>query len=201
MNQQGPEPYGSVPQQAAGQQQGAPIPGYFSPAAPPPGYAQVPQTISPPQQYHPASQPFHYAAAPVQNQRALPLPGATLGKAVGRYFRRYATFSGRASRSEFWWVQLFHAMVLFGAAMLSTLVGADFLAGLYGLFLLGCFMPTLALSVRRLHDANLSGAMALLFLVPYVGFLVVAVLAMLSSSPRGARFDRTPEFPQTPPRT
>lgn len=196
MNQQGPGPYAGVPQEATGQQQGAPIPGYFSPAAPPPGYAQAPLAPQPfpvPQQQYPlAPQPFQYAAGHVQDQRELPLPGATLGKAVARYFRKYATFSGRASRSEFWRVQLFHAIVLIAAAMLSTVGGADFMAGLYGMFLLGCFIPTLALSVRRLHDANLSGAMALLFLVPYVGFLVVAVLAMLAPKPMGARFDRLP---------
>ena len=52
-----------------------------------------------------------------------PLYGANFGQAVGRFFRKYATFTGRASRSEFWWVRLF--LVLHGSngvTILGTLL-------------------------------------------------------------------------------
>lgn len=204
MNQQGPGPYGGVQPETTIQPEPpahTAIPGYFGAATPPPGYVAPAHVPAPPapqlqgRQMPPPVQP--YAAPPmyygVTDPKSQPLRPASFLQAIVRLYAKYATFSGRASRSEYWWVQLFHVMVLFGAAMLSGVGGADFMAGLYGLFLLGSFIPTLALSVRRLHDANFSGAMVLLCLVPYVGFLVVAILAMLASNPRGARFDRTPQ--------
>ena len=51
-------------------------------------------------------------------------------------------------------------------------------------------VPSIAVTVRRLHDAGFSGWLYLVNLVPYVGGLVILVLTILPSKPEGARFDR-----------
>ncbi|MGO4566971.1 DUF805 domain-containing protein [Rhizobium sp. 2YAF20] len=101
---------------------------------------------------------------------------------------KYATFSGRASRSEFWWFQLFYWLVLVAVALVAGLVTAVFsdrhagpspliiaIAAVAGLFALAMFLPQLALQVRRFHDRNISGwwylGVLVLNSVPYIGFV------------------------------
>src|SRR5882762_6188096 len=88
--------------------------------------------------------------------------------------RRYAEFSGRSRRMEFWMWQLFK--FLFGSAMFSgdpsqmvAAMGSMMLLwGLVMIFWLAIFIPDLAVTVRRLHDTNRSGWWILAPLVPYV---------------------------------
>ncbi len=148
------------------------------------------------------------ADAAVSPPLQLPLPGASFGQAVARFFRKYATFSGRASLSEYWWWQLasFLVYLLLGIATLVAGVatgrpnpdGGGILLGpvagvgaaVIAAWFLATLVPQLAIAVRRLHDADLSGWMVLLRLVPSVGDVIVIVLTLLPSNPRGARFDR-----------
>ena len=134
-----------------------------------------------------------------------PLYGATLGQAVGRFFKKYATFTGRASRSEFWWVQLFVFLIVFVAGVLFGILGTvtrgpntpsdepgpgALIVGIpMILFLLAIIVPGIALHVRRLHDVNLSGLLYLIVLFPYLGSLVLMIIAILPTNPAGARFD------------
>ena len=140
-----------------------------------------------------------------------PLPGATFGQAVSRFYGRYATFSGRASRSEYWWVALFMALVLFVLALLAAVAGAvsadpggapsetgpfGVMIGVFVVFFLAAsFVPSLALNARRLHDANFSGWLQLVCLIPGLGALVMMVLALMPSSPDGAVHDTGPQSP------
>ncbi len=200
-----------------GQQEPKVLPGYFSPAATPPQYVQpqVPAPPAPQYQEPRFQQPLNHAAqmpAPVQpytappmqyipapfgasDPESLPLYAATLFQSVGRFFRKYATFTGRASRAEFWFVQLFMAVAFFALAVISSVIGSDAAAMLVVIGWFGTLVPWLALSVRRLHDANLSGGLVALWLVPYVGFAVVLVLALLAPKPEGARFDKRAAAP------
>ena len=135
-----------------------------------------------------------------------PLYGATLPQAVSRFFRKYATFSGRASRSEYWWVYLFIILVAIvggiGVGVLgnATQTATDAAARQPGagalifgvpliVFSLAIIVPAIALHVRRLHDVNLPGPLYLITLVPYLGGFVLLILAILPSNPAGARFD------------
>ena len=136
---------------------------------------------------------------------SVPLYGASLPQAVSRFFRKYATFSGRASRAEYWWVALVHILVYgaFGALALSVgaatgtttstgvVMGPGVAAGLVplGIWFLATLVPGLALTVRRLHDANFSGWTILLGLIPWVGELIVLIFTLLPPSPAGVRFD------------
>jgi uncharacterized membrane protein YhaH (DUF805 family) len=63
---------------------------------------------------------------------------------------------------------------------------------LFAVFLFGILIPTLALTVRRLHDAGYSGLFALLLLIPYLGNLIIMIFALLPSSPAGAKYDPIP---------
>ncbi len=134
-----------------------------------------------------------------------PLYGASPAQAVGRFFKKYATFSGRASRSEFWWVQLFLFLILFVGGLLFGILGAvtrgpdtpsdepgpgALIVGIpLILVLLAIIVPAIALHVRRLHDANISGLLYLIALFPYAGGFVLMIIAILPSNPAGARFD------------
>lgn len=71
------------------------------------------------------------------------------GQAISSCLSNYATFSGRASRSEFWWFSLFQCLALVAASMVGDT--------LYALVGLGLLLPILAVSARRLHDIGKSG--------------------------------------------
>lgn len=133
-----------------------------------------------------------------------PQYGASFGEAVRRYFTKYATFAGRASRSEYWWVALFNLMVALVALALLIVGGAldiepdstemplGVVPGLLVLTLYGLatIVPNLALTVRRFHDGYFSGWLLLLALVPFVGEIVVLILVLMPSHPAGERFDK-----------
>jgi uncharacterized membrane protein YhaH (DUF805 family) len=94
--------------------------------------------------------------------------------AVRSVLTQYATFSGRARRSEYWWYYLFYVIVIAVANILDYIIGTSgtyggVISGLVGLALL---VPTIAVSVRRFHDIGKSGWFILLFLIPIVGFIL-----------------------------
>jgi uncharacterized membrane protein YhaH (DUF805 family) len=134
-----------------------------------------------------------------------PYYGAPFGVAAKRFFQKYATFSGRASRSEYWW----WALVVFivsavlniaslaagGAAAAMTgetslTPGATVVSAIAVIWTLATIIPTLALAWRRLHDTNRSGAWYLLILIPIVGAIILLVFFVSASDPAGRRFDR-----------
>lgn len=133
-----------------------------------------------------------------------PFYGASLPIAFGRSWRKYATFSGRASRSEFWWWELIELIV--GAILMAVYIpsllaartgghGLRIDAGIIIVIVLGALwglatiVPSLALVWRRLHDANLSGLLWLVTLIPGIGGIILLVLLLHPSNPAGARFD------------
>jgi uncharacterized membrane protein YhaH (DUF805 family) len=79
--------------------------------------------------------------------------------------QKYADFNGRASRSEYWWYVLAYAI----AYVIVAIVGS-FLPLLLALALI---VPSIAVSIRRLHDVDKSGWWLLISLVPIVGFIVL----------------------------
>lgn len=108
--------------------------------------------------------------------------------------KRYTQFNGRASRSEFWWFQLFIVIVSIPLYVLGFIAGyteSQVLAlastGLSVVMWLALIVPLIALTVRRLHDTDRSGWWYLLMLVPFVG-LVVLVFMLLPGSPGNNRF-------------
>jgi uncharacterized membrane protein YhaH (DUF805 family) len=127
----------------------------------------------------------------------------TPAAAIASVFRKYADFTGRASRSEYWWFALLLWVTFGGLALLQLIpTGIDrngYMSHHFELvymiaaplILLGVLLPALAVLVRRLHDVNVSGWFALLGLIPIVGAMALLVFTLLPSNREGARFDVT----------
>ena len=82
----------------------------------------------------------------------------TFSEAISTCFKKYATFSGRADRSEYWWFILFYFIVSFAAGMLDVLAGSTDGTNMWsGIASLVFFLPNLSVAVRRCHDTNHSG--------------------------------------------
>jgi uncharacterized membrane protein YhaH (DUF805 family) len=96
----------------------------------------------------------------------------TFPDAVRRGLRNYATFTGRARRSEFWFFWLFNLLLHMAAAVLDAAILGDGTL-LNSLVSLGLLLPNVAVSVRRLHDVGRSGWWLLIGLVPLVGIVVL----------------------------
>lgn len=113
--------------------------------------------------------------------------------AVRNFFRKFAQFRGRASRSEYWWIFLIELIISF-VWFLGYLVSSFssqlqiltvFLALASVIYGLVIFVPRTSLTIRRLHDANISGWAIAICYLPIVGLIMCA----LPSDPRGASYD------------
>ena len=91
--------------------------------------------------------------------------------------KNYVGFSGRARRKEYWMFTLINAIVGAIINVIQLILGLE-LPYLSMLYLLATFLPVLALAIRRLHDTDRSGAWALLFFVPFIGWLVLLVFLL-----------------------
>ena len=83
--------------------------------------------------------------------------------------RKYAQFSGRAGRKEYW----FFALWQFGIFIALGL----FTGPLYTVYFLATLIPDIAVGVRRLHDINRSGGLIFIGLIPIIGWIVLLVFA------------------------
>jgi uncharacterized membrane protein YhaH (DUF805 family) len=125
--------------------------------------------------------------------------------------KRYADFSGRSRRKEYWMYSLGIAIVyvLFFVVLFGVMgLGADSTTGELGVagsmfagtagiaflvFILAIFIPSLAVQVRRFHDQDKSGWFVLLNLIPYVGGIVVLVMMCLEGTKGPNRFGPDPK--------
>lgn len=102
---------------------------------------------------------------------------------------RFADFEGRASRSEYWYFALFNFVAFFGVGMIAGILGtispklSMIVMGILSLFMIALLIPSLALTVRRLHDTGKSGWMLLLGLIPLVGPIILLVFYVTESTP------------------
>jgi uncharacterized membrane protein YhaH (DUF805 family) len=96
------------------------------------------------------------------------------GQAIKTCLNKYATFSGRATRSEYWYFFLFLVTVNIVASVLdSTIFGA--MPVLYLIATLALLVPSIAAGVRRLHDTDKAGWWLLVGLIPVIGTIVLIV--------------------------
>ncbi|QDZ15681.1 DUF805 domain-containing protein [Humibacter ginsenosidimutans] len=132
------------------------------------------------------------------------LYGTSLPRALTRFVTRYFVFSGRASRSEFWWWFLSFAVVsvvlsFVNKAMVPPVQSADAgailgyavqVSTLQLIWALVNFIGAASLTIRRLHDAGISGWWWFIQLVPGPGQIAMVVLVALPERASGARFER-----------
>lgn len=106
-------------------------------------------------------------------------PSRTFGQAISVCFSQYVTFSGRASRSEYWYFTLFNALMGIVGLMFEA-SGASVVSGLISLAL---FLPSLAVTSRRLHDTDRSAWWFFGYPLAALAFmLLVAVLGRNSNT-------------------
>lgn len=112
-------------------------------------------------------------------QRQVPFSEA----AMRGFVKNYCNFTGRASRSEFWWFMLFYAIINVLTGVCCGGYGSDgsnWGEGIIGLVFL---LPSLGVSVRRLHDTGRSGWWVLLSLIPIVGNIILIIWYAQASQP------------------
>lgn len=112
-----------------------------------------------------------------------------------RVLSKYATFSGRARRKEYWQFVLIHLIAgVIGGVLMSIVPDlAGPLTILWMVYALAVFIPNLALSVRRLHDTDRSGWWLLIALVPFIGGIVVLVFYCLPGTVGANKFGEDPK--------
>jgi len=105
--------------------------------------------------------------------------------------KKYAEFTGRARRTEYWMFTLFNIIIAAAISVVEAILGSPGFLGL--LYTLGVFIPTLAVSVRRLHDTGRSGLWLLIGLVPLIGFIVLLVFFVQDSDYGENRYGMNPK--------
>jgi uncharacterized membrane protein YhaH (DUF805 family) len=122
----------------------------------------------------------------------------TFTQSIQTVFRKYAEFTGRATRPEFWWFVLFSAIcnAALNSFNLFTTQGGTYYAGasLSGVFSIIVFVPSLAVTIRRLRDAGRGWAELFWLLLPIAGLIVLIVHLCDPSRPEAA-----PAQPPSPP--
>ncbi|MEZ5607553.1 MAG: DUF805 domain-containing protein [Burkholderiaceae bacterium] len=111
--------------------------------------------------------------------------------------KKYAVFTGRAQRAEYWYFVLIYTIIYFVLGFVDRLFGATRLPEgpglLAGIFVLATLLPSLAVGARRLHDTNRSGWWLLISLVPLVGWIVLLVFTVQDGTPGDNRFGPNPK--------
>ena len=111
----------------------------------------------------------------------------TFGESIKTCLSKYATFDGRASRSEFWWFMLFQFLVTVGISFLSQALG--------GLASLALLLPIVAAQARRLHDIGKSGWLILIGLIPVIGWIVLIYWSVQPSAQGANEYGQASEAP------
>ncbi|QDU71398.1 DUF805 domain-containing protein [Mucisphaera calidilacus] len=100
---------------------------------------------------------------------------------------KYAVFTGRARRKEYWTFVLCNTLLAFVLAFIDGLMGtynAEIGIGVLGsIFALAVLIPSFAVGVRRLHDSGKSGFLMLIVFVPVIGAIALLILMVLDSEP------------------
>ena len=128
-----------------------------------------------------------------------PTPGVGFVEAIQICFSKYATFEGRARRSEYW----FYTLFIWAVQMILYILGIIRLGKspedgtniLMSIFSLATLLPSLAVFWRRMHDIGKSGAWFFLNLVPCIGSIVLLVFEITDSQPGENQFGMSPKYP------
>ena len=113
-------------------------------------------------------------------------PSVGFWEAIGLFFRNYTNFRGRSRRSEYWYACLFTWLLAFVIGFVSEdLVGIAYLA---------VFLPSLAVSVRRLHDIGKSGWWYLIGYIPVVGSILLLIWHCKDSQPGENTWGPSPKY-------
>ena len=120
--------------------------------------------------------------------------------------QRYADFSGRSRRKEYWYFALFNCVVILALVLVAALLGgfnsngnggpspaAILVLALYVVYALAILVPSIAVTVRRLHDIGKSGWWFFINFIPWIGGIWLLVLMCLDSQPGPNQWGRNPK--------
>lgn len=107
-------------------------------------------------------------------------------EAIKSCFQKYGSIKGRASRSEYWWFYLFCMVLIFTFLLIDPSQVLLFLASIVFV------IPGLTVTIRRLHDFNLSGWWALVLVLPFIGTLWGIILGIIRGTDGANRFGEPP---------
>ena len=113
-------------------------------------------------------------------------------EAIKTFWMKYATFSGRARRSEYWFAFLFYAIVYSAAEIVDPSHG-DYNSRLAALWSLANTVPLLAIGARRLHDIGKPATNLLWFLLPVVGWVMLIVWFCRDTQPGANAYGDSPK--------
>ena len=124
----------------------------------------------------------------------------TIKEAIINVLTNYATFSGRARRSEYWYFTLFNTLVSSLFTVLSSIFfGPDSAMNIFtsiaSLYSLAVFIPSLAVTWRRLHDTGKSGANFFWILLPIIGYIMLLIFLCRDSQPGENQYGPNPKEP------
>lgn len=105
--------------------------------------------------------------------------------------QKYSDFQTRTSRKAYWMFVLFNFIIAIGISFIANLLNVRALPNLYSLVL---FIPSLAISVRRLHDINKGGAYLLFILLPIIGWLYLFILLVQKGDQGTNNYGPNPEL-------
>jgi uncharacterized membrane protein YhaH (DUF805 family) len=92
--------------------------------------------------------------------------------------KKYAVFSGRARRKEYWYFVLFNFIIMVILSIIDQAINSAILSTIYSLAVL---IPSIAVTVRRLHDTNRTGWWVLIGLIPLIGLIVLLIFTVQGS--------------------
>lgn len=104
---------------------------------------------------------------------------------------RYTKFDGRAGQGEFWWFHLANLIIGIVLGVLSLAIHWVFWA-VFVVYALAVLIPSIAVSIRRLHDTDKSGWWLLIGFIP-LGGLVLLIFYIMSGDPRQNKYGNAPE--------
>ena len=116
--------------------------------------------------------------------------------------KKYADFSGRARRREYWFFVLFNIIISVVLSVCDVVLGTYSAAAsvgiLSGIYTLAVLIPGIAVTVRRLHDTGRSGWWLLIALVPIVGWIVLLIFMLIDSQPAPNAYGPSPKAAESP---
>lgn len=111
--------------------------------------------------------------------------------------KKYAVFSGRARRKEYWMFVLFNIIFGIVAMILDNVIGTTIQPLPYGyiycIYMLAVFLPSLGVLIRRLHDLNKSGWWVFISFIPIVGPIWLLILLCMAGNPGDNKYGPDPK--------